>query len=216
MKKAIDKILDILLIFSYGLLIYSLIYTKYDYKYFESETIENLKNYEYINGIYIDKGIEYPNEGSVLIKEGLSLGGDLYKMYLKDNGYVILTKDLTEGLIGNIQRKYKHNVIKIQEQPTEWYKKTSLHELGHYLDYKTNKSSHSLKFTNLYNKYKNIIYELDSEIGNEEYIISTREEFYAEMYSCYILEKEKLKDVSPEIYEYIQKDVKGVKDKCKK
>ena len=81
-----------------------------------------------------------------------------------------------------------------------------LHEMGHFADFISGGQSIKEEFIKIYKKEKeNLqrIYELDS------HIVSNEQEYFAEVFARYIVEKDYIKKKTPKTYEYMQNNMKN-------
>lgn len=113
---------------------------------------------------------------------------------LSEDGFVIGFTD-TLDVEGRID--YNNRIITIKNR------KSLLHEIGHYVDFKCNRISDTDNFIKIYNQEKYNTYE-------NEYNISSNREYFAESFKNYILYENKVKHKTPKTYEYILKCLEEV------
>lgn len=106
---------------------------------------------------------------------------------LSKDGYIIGFTDVLEV---NGKISYNNKIIYIKNR------KSLLHEIGHYVDYKCDVISLSDNFIEVYRREKNNILDPAYNKSSKEY--------FAEMYKQYILYENRVKRLSPETYSYIK------------
>lgn len=82
------------------------------------------------------------------------------------------------------------------------------HEYGHFLDFLTNESSALPEFIQIYEIEKNN-FKVDYSY---EYSISDKSEYYAQAFSEYIFNPQRLQMYSPATYDYIQRDLNSLSE----
>lgn len=82
------------------------------------------------------------------------------------------------------------------------------HEYGHFLDFLTNESSALPEFIQIYEMEK-VNFKVDY---SHEYSISDKSEYYAQAFSEYILNPQRLQENTPATYSYIQRDLNSLSE----
>jgi hypothetical protein len=206
-----NRMLNRILSFLYVLIMLLMLFLVTGDNHLEYISEEHLKNYNYIENIYIRKGID--NTYLTLVNNALNIDEKLYQKFIEDNGYVIITDNINnERVLPSIEKKAAGTFIRgnnfkricILAENSHDITSTVLHELGHYLDYSLGYASKSFEFKKLFNKYKDIDLNNYDKQENFEYIRGNISEFYAERYSDYILYPSILKEYEPEIFDYFE------------
>ena len=133
----------------------------------------------------------------------------VYKLFHSSKNNVIVTNP-RDKLLKKHGSKIS-GVFSITENGTriavrEYDKGTLLHELGHFLDYKTNYISTKSDFIKIYKAERNK-YE-KSKISS--YYRNSSEEYFAECFSDYCLHYKKFRKQCPKTAKYIKKIVKNL------
>ena len=174
---------------------------------------EHLISYNYIDNIYFLED-EISENQIRAVSDTLKSSGKVYETFLEDSCYIVFTKDLDNERFSI--DKTKENVVGTYIEINDYkkisiliglhnYDNVALHELGHYLDYKTNHQSEKEEFALLFEEYKSINFNDYGKIENYDYISGDIKEFFAERYSDFVLNPSLLKTLEPNLYDYFER-----------
>jgi len=154
-----------------------------------------------------------------LIKELEKLPDDLLDEFISNGNIIYLTdlsmSDVLEqhyNIVHRAEFKAKGIFIVNKAIPSIWLhsnkqsiSKAVIHEFAHWVDYSRGRLSKTEEFLNIYNSEKN---EFKNNIDNDEYFISSPEEYFSESFSLLLLNPEQLREHCPATYMFYSNVIK--------
>lgn len=157
---------------------------------------------------YIEIGRDVINDQVESVKDAfLMLPIKLQRRFINDRWKIRISHEEIEGnSIYGLCSSFNKKIIIRSSAPD--IKKTTLHEFGHYLDYKENFASNKNYFEKVcFSEKMRLVnfYKLEKEFY---YAISSKEEYFAEIFAFYIINADNLNAYVPESTQFIRRIIK--------